>query len=148
MADIHHTFTYKATPQQVFDALTRENHIQKWWSPIARVKEGLNAEGRVEFDHDYVDWTIKDLDPPKVLIWQVVDSKMLGTEDWTHTIILFELQDNGDGTTTMRFSHKDWKEETECFQKCTNGWAFYLGDSLKMYLETGQGKPFRKGSTS
>lgn len=146
MVDIHHIFTYKAPSQQIFDALTKETHIQKWWTPIARIKEGLNEEGRVEFDHDYVAWTIKDLDPPKVLILEVVDSKMHHVAEWTHTTLVFELEDNGDGTTTMKFSHKGWKEETECFQKCTEGWAFFLGDSLKSYLETGQGKPFRPGS--
>jgi len=146
MVDIHHTFTYDSSIIDLFDALTKQEHIKNWWTPIARVHEGLDNEGRVEFDSDFVDWTITDIKSPKLLVWRVVDSSMLGSEDWLNTIITFELHDNGDGTIRLKFSHTGWSGQTECFKKCTDGWAFFLGESLKAYVETGQGKPFKLGS--
>lgn len=29
----------------------------------------------------------------------------------------------------------------ECFGICRNAWSFYVGDSLRSLLETGEGKP-------
>ena len=72
--------------------------------------------------------------------WGVTDSNMVESKDWNGTKIIFKLNKTENGIE-LTFSHVDWKSETECYKKCTGGWQFYL-NSLKSYLETGQGQPY------
>ena len=67
---------------------------------------------------------------------------MMNTTEWDNSTITFVITPNAKGGTDLVFCHADWKNESEFFKKCTNGWAFYLGESLKGYLENGEGKPF------
>jgi hypothetical protein len=32
----------------------------------------------------------------------------------------------------------------ECFEACSRGWSFFVGESLRQLITTGKGKPDRK----
>ena len=39
------------------------------------------------------------------------------------------------------FGHKGWKQAGEFYMHCNSKWGFFLGTSLKDYVETGKGRP-------
>ena len=41
----------------------------------------------------------------------------------------------------MRFSHIGLTPETECYEKCSAAWAFYINTSLKRLITTNEGAP-------
>jgi hypothetical protein len=66
-----------------------------------------------------------------------------GDKEWIGTTFLFDLEEK-DGSTILRFSHNNWKEETDFFASCNFNWGYYL-NSLKQFCESGEGTPFKNG---
>lgn len=58
------------------------------------------------------------------------------TLEWKDTRIVFEIVY---GKVTM--SHMGLRPELECFNDCTNGWNFYLKESLYNYIQGRRGLP-------
>ena len=56
------------------------------------------------------------------------------------TTFSFDLEEK-DGNTILRFTHGDWKEETDFFASCNYHWGYYMR-SLAYYCEKGKGTPF------
>ena len=144
MVDININVTINAPPQKVYEALTQEKHLKLWWTPDSKAEPKVGSEAKFEFKDygDYIVFNVEKLEPNKLVEWKVTDSKMGGTPEWNGTTVSFELAENENGGTDLNFIHKDWKDETELYKKCTDGWNYFVGDSLKSYLETGKGKPF------
>lgn len=46
-----------------------------------------------------------------------------------------------DGKTELRVTHVGLVPEFECFDACSRGWSFYIGESLRDLLTTGTGQP-------
>lgn len=140
MPDIKLTVEINASPEKVYEALTEQKHLALWWTPECKVD---SEEARFEFNPygDYVVVNIEKLEPNKLVEWKVEDSRMMKTGEWNGTTITFEIVEK-DRKTELSFVHKDWKEETECYKKCTNGWTHFIVNSLKSYLESGVGQPF------
>jgi uncharacterized protein YndB with AHSA1/START domain len=139
MAEIKINLLINVSPEKVFEAITEEKHVKKWWTPDTKLGD---EKGRFEFN-PYGDFVIVDVlksEPEKLVEWEVTDSQMLKTKDWIGTRIKFGLSES-EGKTNLNFSHENWEEETECFKECTKGWGYFL-NSLKSYLETGKGTPF------
>ena len=62
-------------------------------------------------------------------------------DEWmADTTITFDLAQEGDNTTIMRFSHSGWMEESEMLDNINYNWGRFMY-SLKMYAETGKGHP-------
>jgi hypothetical protein len=46
--------------------------------------------------------------------------------------------------TEVRFTHAGLVPEYECFDVCSNAWGFFIGDSLRNLITTGDGTPIAK----
>ena len=139
MSEIKINVKINALVEKVYEALTKEEHVKKWWTPDTSLD---SEKGRFEFNphEDYVVVNVEKSEPNNVVEWKVTDSKMMGTNEWLNTKVIFELSEEN-GKTNRNFVHEGWKEETKCFESCTGGWNHFM-NSLKSYLETGQGNPF------
>jgi uncharacterized protein YndB with AHSA1/START domain len=51
-----------------------------------------------------------------------VEWRCLNGQEWEGTHIVFELAENKD-LTLVRFTHADWKSETDYFTSCTTTWG-------------------------
>jgi len=142
MPEIKLNLTIKASLEKVYEALTEQKHLALWWTPDCKAepKEGTEAKFKFNPYGDFIVFNIEKLDQDKEVVWKVIESKMMGTDDWQGTTVIFKLKGNN-GNTDVSFIHEDWKSESECFKKCTDGWKHFMG-SLKLYLETGTGNPF------
>jgi uncharacterized protein YndB with AHSA1/START domain len=141
MPDITIDIDIHAPPNDVYEALTSQNHVEHWWTPdtVLEPAEGTQASFQFRPHGDFAVVTIEKLEPPGHVRWLVTESLMMQTDEWVHTAIDFELSETEKGTA-LHFEHSGWKEESECYQKCTDGWRHFL-DSLTHYLETGKGTP-------
>lgn len=137
--EIRHTFFIGAPLETVAAALLDEQHLQNWWTRQARVSDG---HGR--FDWRGHGWTVElemtqHTTPPQV-VWACHRSNMQNTHAWEGTMMQFVLVPEGDGTR-VEFSHVGY-QTSPCFEACEQGWGYFLGTSLKQYLETGKGVPY------
>ena len=137
--EIRHAFTVDAPVHAVMDALVREEHIRKWWTTEADVHDGKGRFGwsghgwKVELDLEH---------DPKAgwVAWTCTRSNMQGTDAWEGTTMTFVLSPQRGGTR-IDFSQTGYRD-SPCFEACQQGWAYFLGTSLKQYLETGKGIPY------
>ena len=60
--------------------------------------------------------------------------------DWVGTQIIFTLNTEAPGGTTLRFRHQGLTAELPCYDQCRQGWSYYL-TSLREFVETGAGRP-------
>ena len=136
------SFSVDRTPDQVVDAVT---DVRSWWMTTV---DGDNRAVGDEFSFrvpgvHYCRMRVTELVPGETVVWQVVDNHMSFIDDqseWMGTEIRFEVTGT-DGGSELRFTHDGLVPTYECFDICRNAWTFYVGDSLRSLLETGQGKP-------
>lgn len=144
MAAIEHTFQIKADPDRVFEALTEQAHLERWWTASVEAvpEEGTTAIFRFEPTGDVATMVVDELVPGETIQWMCVDSSMGGTSEWSGTIVRFDLAaGDGPGTCRVDLHHTGWRAENDLFRKCAEGWNHFLGESLRSYLETGTGDP-------
>jgi len=140
--DFTATFTVDQTPEEAIAAI---NDVRSWWSG--------DIEGRTDSvgdvwtyrykDIHYSKQRITELVPGRRVSWHVVDGYLDFTEDkkeWTGTDIAFDIAEK-DGKTEVRFTHIGLTPEFECFENCSNAWAFYIKQSLFERITSGQGQP-------
>ncbi|WP_324730789.1 SRPBCC family protein [Pseudomonas paeninsulae] len=65
-------------------------------------------------------------------------------QEWLGTRLSWHLEAH-DGHSTIHFEHLGRNPSLHCYGICLAGWDLFLVDSLKAYLDTGVGKPFRAG---
>lgn len=136
---IRHRFQIAAAPEVVASALTEPAHMAQWWT-----REAEGGNGHVRLDWSAHGWRVEldvlhETDRRRV-VWYCTRSNLLDSDAWTGSSICFELQPTADGTQ-LDFSHEDYPQ-SPCQATCERGWAFFLGRSLKQYLEHGQGMPY------
>jgi hypothetical protein len=139
------TFVVDQTPDEAFAAIT---NVRRWWS--GEIEGRTDTQGEV-FTYRYQDvhytkQLISELVPGRKVVWQILDAYLSFTEDpseWTGTEVVFEVVPKGD-QTEIRFSHVGLVPEFECYDQCSSAWGFYINNSLKNLITTGQGEPNAK----
>ncbi len=139
------TISVDKTPEEVFDAI---NDVRGWWSEEI---EGTTDRLGAEFKYHYKDLhlstqKITELVPGRKVVWHVQDSRLNFVKDkteWNGTDIVFEIAKK-DGETELRFTHVGLVPALECYDACSDGWGFYIKDSLRDLITAGKGQPTRR----
>ncbi|MEO7016531.1 MAG: SRPBCC domain-containing protein, partial [Leifsonia sp.] len=118
-----------------------------WWNqaidePTAQVGDEFGFE--VEGLHR-VRMRVTEVVPNSRIAWLVVDNEFTFVKDqteWVGDRIVFDLdlERDGEGTKVV-FTQFGLVPELECYDVCSNAWAFFIGDSLRQLAEHGQGRP-------
>ncbi len=82
---------------------------------------------------------ITDLDAGKRVSWLVRQAPQYA-HLWEGTTITWDLAPASTGTT-LRFGHYGFAVVDAGYEQTRTGWAYFL-ESLKTYLETGEGTPY------
>lgn len=135
-------FSVDQTPEEVFAAIT---NVAGWWS---RALAGSSKKTGDVFTYRHKDLhasTQKVIEtiPGKKVVWEVLESELTFLKDkheWKGTKICFEIGAKGN-KTEVRFTHLGLSSSCECFNACSEGWSFYILDSLQPLIATGTGKP-------
>jgi hypothetical protein len=133
------SFTVDRTPDEVFEAI---NDVRAWWTGVI---EGKTDELGAEFTYTYVNvhyskQKITELVPGKRVVWKVTEAELTFIEDtgeWTGTEIVFDIAEK-DGKTEVTFTHIGLVPEVECFTGCSDGWNYYVGTSLRAFINSGK----------
>ena len=125
---------------------------KNWWNeaidgPATAVGDEFGFE--VEGLHR-VRLRVTRLVPGELVEWVVIDNYFNFVEDqseWVGDRIEFALE-NGDGSTTLRFTQHGLVPELECYDVCSNAWGFFIRDSLRQLAEHGAGQSETRSGTA
>ncbi|WNC68842.1 SRPBCC domain-containing protein [Thalassotalea nanhaiensis] len=137
MSDINHQVGIKATPEAIYELLTTNSGLSQWWTNDVSGAGSVGSIIKFRFNGGGPDFAVTQLTPNKSVIWKHVGNI---PEAWMGTNISFQLRVEGD-QTFVRFTHSNWKEQSNFMAHCSTKWAVFLL-SLKEVLETDKGKPF------
>jgi uncharacterized protein YndB with AHSA1/START domain len=128
----------EASPEVVFDVITRPEHIRDWWSaetefePVAGSTSDLTwrdeASGRV----DVVPITVIDVQPPRLFSFRWTQGPGESPTASNSLLVTFELSPSGAGTvlrlTETGFREHGWEAAVleEAYREHVTGWDFYL----------------------
>lgn len=136
------TLTVDQSPEEVFAAVT---NVRGWWS---QGLEGRSAAVGDEFTYRHEDLhrsthRVTEARPGERVVWRTVDAELSHARnrtDWIGTEVVFDIA-RKDGRTELRFTHVGLVRELDCFEACSRGWTYYVGESLRQLITTGKGTP-------
>lgn len=131
--------TIEAAPQSVFNALTQQNEIARWWTDDLSVtpEVGSLAEFRFRQGTFVIQFEVAELDQDKNVHW--ITRQGPATGHWAGTSVTWQLTPVQHGTQVV-FNHDRFAQADERYEITRAWWEHFLV-SLKSYLETGKGTP-------
>jgi uncharacterized protein YndB with AHSA1/START domain len=137
MPDIKHQFTIKAPVAKVYESISQISGLKSWWTTDTEGEEKQGGVIRFGFGPgSFNKMKINSLKKDQVVRWHCVD----GPSEWIGTRLGFELSEDKDKQTVVKFDHSGWKEAGEFYASCNYHWGLFMR-SLKALCETGQGTP-------
>jgi hypothetical protein len=133
---ILHAFNIDADAEKVTAALTTVDGLAAWWSTrvagAATAGEVINFTFGDDFNPDMRVADTRD----GVVVWECVG----GHQPWADNVFRFEFSDTA--PVAMVF-HQEYARELDdiAYGTYNFNWGYYL-DSLRLYCETGTGKPY------
>jgi len=137
MTAILHRVVIESAPEKLYTALTEQTGLSAWWTKtkvtgdVGSITSFLFGPGG---EHK-CDMKIIKLVPNERVEWKCTSGPWVDTEGFS-----FDIKPHERGAVVL-FANRGWAEPSEFFMHCNCKWAFFLGVSLKNYLETGNGKP-------
>ena len=136
---INHQVGIKASPEEIYKALTETERLAQWWTTDTR-GSGAKVGDTLEFWFygSCQKFNVKELKPGKRVTWK--SPKGQGNNEWEETQVSFDLSTD-QKQTFLQFRHSGWRESTDFQGHCSMRWAVFLL-SLKDVLERGKGRPW------
>ena len=119
MPSIRHSIPIDASPERIFPLLSSGRGFSQWWA--ADVTEDV-PRGVVSLGF-FNRTTIYNLQPAQIVEPKQVEWACQSGEEWNGTKLIFSLEQQKKGGTLLRFSHADWRAETDYFVACTTTWG-------------------------
>jgi uncharacterized protein YndB with AHSA1/START domain len=137
MVDILHEVVIKATPAQVYKAVTEQDGLASWWAKNDAGVPQVGANIKFLFNHGQyvIEMEVEKLEAPSQVHWKAKS----GAPDWGGTKVTWDLQPDEQGTKLL-FGHRNYASTAGSYASVNYTWGYYL-ISLKNYLETGKGTP-------
>jgi len=136
---IYHDLIIHAPLDEVFESVTRPEHLVNWWPLRCTGAVEKGAEYNFYFTAEY-DWFGE---VTECILNEAFYIKMTKADaDWNTTSFGFDLEEL-EGGTQLHFWHKDWPECNAHFKIASFCWAMLL-NGLKNYVEEGIVIPFEE----
>ncbi len=137
MAEIIHRIGIACSPSEVFNALTTDAGLSRWWTTDTSGAGDVGSIIEFRFNGMGPDFEVVELQTDSLVRWR--HSREM-PDPWIGTKISFQLKGE-ESQTYVLFLHSNWKERSDFMGHCSTKWAVFLL-SLKEALETGKGKPY------
>jgi len=135
---ILHAVEIKVPRAKVFQAITTQTGLSSWWSTKVTVEAGVGGVIDFQFLEGFnPNMKVTKLEPERSTHWRCVG----GHDNWLDNTFSFELTDRGENTLLMFTQIYARELSDEVYGTYNYNWGYYL-DSLRLYCETGTGKPF------
>lgn len=140
MDTILHAVEIDATPADVYRAIATADGIAGWWSTKVTADERVGGIVDFTFVGDFhPDMEITTLDEPARVAWKCV----AGHEPWEGSSFTFAIEPLDGGRSRLMFTQGYGKPIDDVAYGIYNyNWGYYM-HSLKQYVETGTGFPYR-----
>jgi uncharacterized protein YndB with AHSA1/START domain len=127
-----------ASPEVVFDVISRPEHIRDWWSAETEIEPVAGSSGELTWRDeasgrvDVVPITVIDVKPPHRFSFRWTQGPGEEPTASNSLLVTFELSPAGDGTvlrlTESGFRERGWDIAAleEAYQDHVTGWDFYL----------------------
>ena len=140
MQAIHHVFTIAAPPERVYESLSTTPGLAHWWTTEVggsslRLGDVIEFTFGAGFDPLM---RITVLEPPERVSWEFVG----GHDNWEGSSFEFHLERAPQGTLVRFWQYYGRALSDDDFGIYNYNWGYYL-ESLRLFCETGAGKPFR-----
>ncbi|MDG6990276.1 MAG: SRPBCC domain-containing protein [Nitrososphaerota archaeon] len=131
--------------QSAEEAFGAINNVRGWWSgEVEGATDFLGAEFTYRYkDIHYSKQRVVEFVPGKRVTWKVLEGYLSFSKDreeWKGTRMVFDISKRGD-KTKVQFTHLGLVPQVECYGACTDGWGFYIKDSLRNLIRLGKEKP-------
>ncbi|NVK21194.1 MAG: SRPBCC domain-containing protein [Kangiellaceae bacterium] len=134
MYSIDHRITVETSPKKLHKALTKPEELSQWWTK-ATFTEKPSPTLNFHFGENHrVDMQVIDSSPNKIT-WQCSEGPWVGIGQFEWNIAPDERG------SVLTFTHSGWESIDDFHRHCNSKWGFFLGVSLKNFLETGTGTP-------
>ena len=125
-----------ASPEVVFEVVSRPEHIQEWWTDEAVLEPTPGAAGEIVFGDRATGAveriTVVDVEPPRLFSFRwVYDDGDVPAPD-NSLLVTFELVAAGEGTTVRMtesgFRERGWEIAVleEAYREHSEGWDFFI----------------------
>jgi uncharacterized protein YndB with AHSA1/START domain len=129
MAQIKHQIVVEAPAAKVFPLVSTGGGFKQWWAADVTETDAAVSKGTT----DVVKLTLVELGFFKRSTLYRLQQKRVAEpneaewccttgKEWDGTRMVFALQEDN-GKTTVRFTHADWKAETDYFVSCNTTWG-------------------------
>jgi uncharacterized protein YndB with AHSA1/START domain len=142
MTTIAHELNVRATTTAAFEALSTPAGIRGWWSKDSDISEAVEGEHEMRFDKGgntvLMKFRVDALDVGELVRWTCTEN---GNPVWKGTTLTWKISAANDGCR-VAFAHEGFAEDQSPPYKMTvQGWN-HIVNSLRSYLEGGQGQPW------
>ena len=135
-----------STPRAAYRALTSE--FDKWWTPSSSSITTVTDTVTFKFGPTYWTMRVTKLLPDEIIELECVDAHHFHEglpasilKEWEGTKLKWEIQHQGENTKII-FVHEGLIPSLACYDICEEGWDHFFVNSLKNYLDDGNGNPF------
>lgn len=131
----------EAIPKTIFQCIGK---VQNWWAGHTKGdSENLGSVFTVYFGSTFSKFEIIHFHEFEKIIWTVKDSNLnwlVNKQEWNGTQVVWNIRDMG-SHFRLEMIHLGINPEVECFDQCSRGWNFYIGESLRQLILSGKGLP-------
>lgn len=126
-----------ASPEIVFEVVSRPEHLSQWWPDEAEIDPTIGAEGHIVFyqggsEKKSVSVTVIDVQPPHRFSfrWDYEAGAVPGPGD--SMLVTFDLEPSGEGTrvrmTETGFRERGWEAAVleQSYQDHVQGWNYFI----------------------
>jgi len=130
--------TITAAPGCVFNALTLQDELARWWTNDLNVTPEVGSFAEFRFGEwgAALRFEVAELDEGSKVRWI---HRLSPVAQWAGTSVTWQLTPVHNGTTVV-FNHDGFAQVDEVYEQTREKWEDIL-DSLKSFLETGKGTP-------
>lgn len=123
-----------ATPEIVFEVVSRPEHIKMWWSDEATFEPAPGEVGELVWGDraEVAAITVVDVDPPRRFAFRWIAPEGQVPDADNSLLITIELEPSGDGTI-LHLTESGWREKgweaavlEETFHDHERGWDMFL----------------------
>ncbi|MEV4280118.1 SRPBCC domain-containing protein [Actinoplanes xinjiangensis] len=121
-----------ASPEIVFDVVSRPEHVQRWWPDEADYPLVPGAAGRISFGEKSETFTVVDVRPHRSFAFRWTHPEGEAAAQGNSFLVVFDLTPQGDGTllrmSETGFRERGWSEAVaeEAWRDHVSGWDFFL----------------------
>ncbi|WP_031479220.1 SRPBCC domain-containing protein [Streptomyces bicolor] len=127
-----------ATPEVVYEVVSRPEHLREWWPDEAELEPVPGATGVISFGDSaapevkVVPVTVVEADPPRRFSFRWVYDEGEAASPSNSLLVTFDLAPSGAGTL-LRFSEEGFREKgweaavlEEQYREHVTGWDYFL----------------------